>query len=161
MDDSALESLCRSYADADDFKSLAALISTNRRAKRVCQPILKQRVQAKEKENPRDITPDWQEEAKPEYAGDDEYPIWTLGEDFEWNKIKSPNRVVLWGKHPFTIRVPHEEEEEEGYEEIILQGPVTLRKLIDSVNDHYKPLMAKDNVSHIGLVITQLLKDSP
>jgi hypothetical protein len=158
MDDLVLGKICQELADKGDYKGLANVIKTHKRGYRACQPILNQWIQSKEKENPEFVEiPDYKIDIKPEVVE----PMWdwTLGDYVEWDEIINPDRIILWGKKPFTIRVPnfqkgedapHDEILDGTYDELIMEGPsVTIRQIVDAVNAYYlEKLDINSDITH-------------
>lgn len=69
---------------------------------------------------------------------DDVEPVfWSLGYAVDWSKVKSPNKTVFKGKAPTTIMIPKPTEDGLEYASIVLQGPVSLRQLVDAINQYY------------------------
>ena len=163
MDDAVIESICQAYAQAGDFKSLASMIRSSKRAQPICQRILDLAVQAKEKSNPVDIPIRLEAETKPELIKgdkeeyDQEYydstTHWQMGVDVDWSTIINPDRILLGGKGPFTIMVPtcdEEEEREMGAHSIVMKGQVTLRKVVDTINAYVKQCDAMTHDQYRG-----------
>jgi hypothetical protein len=165
MDDNVLERICQKFIDIEDFQSLYSTILTNKRAHRVCQPMLTKFLQMKEKTNPRSISLLDEESVKPEFdPGDfDNFPTWQLGHQVEWSKYKNPNQIILWGLGKFIVKVPDcteqipEDPDTMPEHHIELDGPVTVRQCVDAINAFYKkcpiPLsdLLGDNSNPVGL----------
>jgi hypothetical protein len=64
---------------------------------------------------------------------------WTLGQTIDWNKVEKPDTILLKGKDPFIFSFVEDESDPDPkiYQKIKIQGPITVRKLVDTFNDFY------------------------
>jgi hypothetical protein len=142
LDDVILEHICQEYINNEDWESLTAMIKTHKRGRKVCQPLLDQILSSLS-------TTGFIEILNPEIDSLDpsQWMFWELGQDLDWTKIKSPNHIIL-GKGSFVIKVPNLNSTKK-YEELIIQGPLTQRKIVTIINQYYKQLLKVDpNISH-------------
>ena len=70
----------------------------------------------------------------------DDIFLWSLGETIDWDRIESPDRILLQGEGPFTINVIADITENGDilHERLIFQGPVSLQQCIDRINEFYR-----------------------
>ena len=143
LDDETRRIVCQQFADKGDIKSLTRLIRTDKRNYKICNTVLEEMMKKMESKNPSRLSLDLP--LKPELIDEDSgnRVMWDPGDQIDWTTVDDPDRIVLWGRKPFTISMPYLKEDDiEVHKTITLSAPLSLKRLVDGINEFYPRVLA-------------------
>jgi hypothetical protein len=139
LGDHEILEICQEMSARGDYQSLLRMLKLNRRINRVCQASFDQVIKRKE-----------QQHRSQQEIDLDLGVFWDIGHRIDWREGGSPQRVLLWGKGPYTIHVFTEDNEDDEDDEglpssFTITGPVTIRKFVDHFNRFVRLHLAVDS----------------
>lgn len=164
LDNETIRAVCRYFVDWGDLKSLSQLSRTDKRNYKICNIVLEEMVKRLESENPKYLSLNLP--LKPELIDEDSgnRVMWDLGSQIDWTTVESPNRIILWGREPFTIYLPYLKGDDIKVDKpVILPAPLSLKSLVNEINTFYRRILTKYHMTPeavFDIYLQQDYKDS-